>query len=89
MTIKENENGIRIEGIPDIYQVRESLKTRGYFDPSFTFFTTKSPVGEITFKTTWWPTAVDVSIRKKPFLVPTKTILERLRSEVEKATVST
>jgi hypothetical protein len=85
MTIKENEGGIRIEGIEDIYQVREGLKTRGYFDPSFTFFTIQKPF-EITFKTTWWPTAVDVSIKKKPFLVPAKTILEHLRVDIEKAT---
>jgi hypothetical protein len=86
MIIQENENGIRIEGIPDIYKVREELKVHGYFDPSFTFFTIKNPF-EVTFKTTWWPTAVDVSIKKKPFLVPARLIFERLRQEVEKATV--
>lgn len=83
MTIKENENGLRIEGIEDIYKVRDSLKTRGYFDNSFTLFTIKNPI-EVVFKTTWWPTAVDVAIKKKPFLVPASVIFQRLRAEIEK-----
>ena len=87
MIIKEHEGSLRIEEIEDIYQVRESLKTRGFFDPSYTLFTTKTPFGEVTFKTIWWSRAVDVSIKSKPFLVPAKVIFERLRSEIEKATV--
>lgn len=88
MTIKEQNGGIRVEGIPDIFVVRENLKTRGYFDPSYTLYTTKSPMGDVTFKTIWWPGAVDVTIKKKPFLVPEKAIFAKLRSEIEKNILS-
>ena len=88
MIIKEHGDGLRIEGIPDIMPIRENLKTRGSFDNSYSLYTIKTPLGEITFRTDWWPTSVDVWIKKKPFFVSEKLIYEHLRQEVEKATVS-
>jgi len=54
MTIQENDHSLRIEGIPDIMTVRDELKKRGSFDPSFSLYTIKTPLGEIVFRTDWW-----------------------------------
>lgn len=87
MTIKEQDNGFRIEGIPDVLAVREELKKRGSFDSSYTLYTTDSPLGRVIFKTLWWPGAVDVSIKKKPFLISEKLVFQKLRQEIEKNSV--
>jgi len=84
MTIQENDHSLRIEGIPDIMTVRDELKKRGSFDPSFSLYTIKTPLGEIVFRTDWWPTAVDVWVKKKPWLVAEALIFERLREEIAK-----
>lgn len=85
MTIKEQNGSLRIEDIPDIMSVRDELKKRGFFDPSFTFYSTSTGLGDIIFKTTWWANAVDVSIKKKPMLIPEKLVFQRLRQEIAKA----
>lgn len=85
MKIKEQNDGLRIEEIPDIMAVRDELKKRGTFDPSYTLYTTKTPLGEVVFKTYWWLNVVDVSIKKKPFLVPASVIFQKLREEIAKA----
>lgn len=79
----------RVSGFVDPRNLKDILAKHGKLSPSFDTYTIDLPFGEAKASLEWHPHSVDFKIEKKPMLVTSSMILNRIKEEVEKAPPNT
>ena len=80
-----DENTARVEGIPDIQILQDGLAEKGKFNANKGLYTMQVPGGQIIVSLNWWPGALDIKIKEKPFFVPKNAIWAGIKKEIAKS----